>query len=33
MKLSLEKVNECLENFNKTIIQRKSKPMAPDDFD
>lgn len=33
MKSSLDKVKECLEAFNKTIIEKKNKPMAPDDYD
>jgi len=33
MKHSLEKVNESLEVFNNKIIERKSKPMSPDDYD
>lgn len=33
MKNSLDKVKECLEAFNKTIIEKKNKPMAPEDYD
>lgn len=33
MKHSLEKVNDSLEAFNTKIIERKSKPMSPDDYD
>jgi dynein heavy chain len=33
MKFSLEKVTDALEVFNVKIIERKSKPMTPDDYD
>lgn len=33
MKHSLDKVKDCLEVFNTKIIERKSKPMSPDDYD
>jgi len=33
MKYSLEKVTDALEVFNVKIIERKSKPMTPDDYD
>lgn len=30
---SLKKVRECLDKFNKTIIERKNKPLSPEDMD
>jgi dynein heavy chain len=33
MKDSLKKINKCLENFNVKIIERKNRPMNPDDYD
>lgn len=33
MKHSLEKVHESLEVFNVNIIERKNKPMTPEDYD
>jgi len=33
MKDSLKKIYKCLENFNVKIIERKNRPMNPDDYD
>jgi dynein heavy chain, axonemal len=30
---SLKKIKECLEKFNVKIIERKNKPMSPEDYD
>jgi len=32
MKDAIEKVKQCLENINKPVIERKSKPLSPDDY-
>lgn len=33
MKESLKKVNNSLDKFNVKIIERKNKPMPPDEYD
>lgn len=33
MKDSLNKIGDCLQKINGKIIERKSKPMPPDDYD
>ena len=33
MKESLDKISGCLQKVNSKIIERKNKPMAPDDYD
>lgn len=33
MKDSLKKIQQNLSNFNNKIIERKNKPMTPEDYD
>lgn len=33
MKDSLEKIHKSLASFNIKIIERKNRPMSPDDYD
>ena len=33
MKDSLKKIHKSLENFNTKFIERKNRPMSPDDYD
>ncbi len=33
MKESLQKITKALENFNSKYIERKSRPMTPEDYD
>lgn len=33
MKEAYTKIKQCLEKFNTKILDRKNKPMSPDDYD